>query len=199
MSRLSPVARMDRPRDVPKKADEHEHNHGRDEREQDQSAPLPANEALEKRKHRVDPGDGHVGRKAHDRKVDRVEAGVRDDAGEDALNAEARLQKGRDVAREHARRHGREQRKDRVAGNGEHGAHGAAEREAPVRGQVGDIQDGKADEQRQRDEAVNEADLERRLQNGQHGTPSFGMSDISQNSAAWSSRARSCTCRRTPA
>ena len=64
-----------------------------------------------------------------------------------------------------------------MAGDGEHGADGAAEREAAVRGEVGDIQDGKADEQRQRDEAVNKADLKRRLQNSQHGAPSFGMLD----------------------
>lgn len=79
------------------------------------------------------------------------------------------------------------------------GAHGTAERKAAVGREVCNVQDRKADEQRQRDEAVNQADLKRGLQHCQHKRPSFGMSDISQNSAAWSSRARRCTCRQTPA
>ena len=182
------------------KPDEHDRDHTQQQREQHQRAPLAAaGECLEQRKDRIAPRDGHVGRKAHDREVDRIQAGVRDDAGEDALHAEARLQKGGDEAREHTSSHGRRQRQKRMPRDGEHRAHGAAERKAAVGREVCNVQDGKADEQRQRDEAVNQADLKRGLQHCQHKRPSFGISDISQNSAAWSSRARSCTCRQTPA
>ena len=51
------------------------------------------------------------------------------------------MQKARDGAGEHTGKHRRRNRDERVdAGNHEHGAHAAAEREAAVDGEVGDVE-----------------------------------------------------------
>ena len=95
--------------------------------------------------------------------VDGVQAGVDDDARHDALHTEAGLQKGCHETGAHARRHGRQQRQERVPCQRHLTRHGAAQGKAAVGGQVRNVQDGIAQKQRQRHQGVNAAQLQRGL------------------------------------
>lgn len=58
---------------------------------------------------------GHVGGEAHDRKVDRVQPRVGDDARQNRRHSELCLQKRGDKARRHTGQHGQRQPQERVA------------------------------------------------------------------------------------
>ena len=118
-------------------------------------------------------------RKAHDRQIDGIKAGVHDDARHDALDAEAGLQKGCDETGAHTGRHRRQQGQKGVAGQCNLAGHSAAQREAAIGGQVCNIQNGIAQEQSQRNEGVDAAQFQRGLDHverkdtRQHGVYSF--------------------------
>ena len=164
-------------------AEEPDHQHAGDQddrRHQNQLIPAAGKgqQLFPEGEHRVHPHQAHVGGEAHHRQVDGVQAGVDDDAGHDAFHPEARLQKGCDEAGQHPRRHGGKEGQHRVAGHGHLTADRTAQGEASVGGQVGDVQNGIAQKQRQRHQRVNAAQLQGRLQDvdrkntSQHGIPS---------------------------
>ncbi len=116
----------------------------------------------------VHPQQAGVGLPAHGHQVDGVKPRVGDDARQDGGHPQPRLQKGGDEARAGPCRHGRRDGQDGVARGGEGDGHGGPQHEAPVGGQVGDVQDAVAQKQGHGHQGIQEAQLQRRLGDDQH-------------------------------
>ena len=124
-----------------------------------------AESALRRRKDGHGLEHRHIGGKAHDRKVYRIKPRVGDDACQNGGHCQPRLQKRRDKACGGTGQHGQRQPQKWVAGHSGGGRDGTAQRESAVGRHIGDVQHAEAQEQRHRNQRVDEA----KLQCIQHG------------------------------
>ena len=108
-----------------------------------------------------------VGLVAGQRHVHRIQPGVHDNTGQQALHPHPGLQCRRHKAGDHAGQHGGRQRKPGIPGDRHQRADCRAEGEAAVRRQVAHIQHRIAQEQAQDRQGIHQAQFHRRLAQGQ--------------------------------
>ncbi len=142
-----------------KPCQKHTHDHNDNDR-YDQAVPVASQHIFEQAVDCLVFKNRQVGRKAHYCQIHGIQPRVHDDPGKDRLHTELCLKRRHDKAGTDASRHRRKQRKHRMSHDRHLRAHGAAQRKAPVRRQVGNVQDGIAQKQGQRDQRVDKAELQ---------------------------------------